>query len=45
VLAFLGAARVHLHNFTLFLAILLAAAVVTVFVLAATARGETDSNS
>jgi hypothetical protein len=40
VLAVLGQARTHQQNFTLFLGIVLALAVVTVAVFIATARGE-----
>jgi hypothetical protein len=45
VLAVLGAARVHLHNFPLFLTILVGATIVTVAVLVATGREESGSKS
>jgi hypothetical protein len=40
VLAALGGSRLHLHNFVLFLAIVLALAVTVVAVFVATTRGE-----
>jgi hypothetical protein len=45
VLAVLGAARVHLQNFPLFLGVVLGAAIVTVAVLVATAGGEPGPES